>query len=258
MYYLARTQMLSNYSYPDSLKLASKLGYDGVEISVLDSNFTVRNDFFEKGVINKLKSEVDKMKVVSVSCHLDYVNSDQNLNIIIQAFAVARELGADIFIINGALSSAKNKEEKKKEWQKMIARTSYLSLEAEKKGIRLAKEFEPNFITGNTEQLLKVFKEVDSSNLYANIDIGHVFLCDSKPMQSLKKLQGKIIHGHIENMKKNIHDHLLPYQGDMDLKLYIKQLDNIGFNGPLALDLYKYNYKDVSEKCLKYLRSLKR
>lgn len=256
MYYLARTQMLSNYTYPESLRIASNLGYDGAEISVLDKNFKIRSDFFNKDVIKEMKSELTKMKSVSISCHIDYINSDENFNIIIKAFAVAQELGIDIIIINGALSTSKSKEDKKKEWEKMILKTYQLCLEAEKKGIKLAKEFEPNFIAGNTEQMLRVFKEVNSACLYANIDLGHVFLCDPDPMQALDNLQGKIIHGHIENMKKNIHDHLLPDDGDMDLNLYLNKLNEIGFGGPLALDLYKYDYEKVSKKCLKYLKNL--
>jgi len=48
----------------------------------------------------------------------------------------------------------------------------------------------------------------------------------------------------------------LPDDGDMDLNLYLKKLNEIGFDGPLALDLYKYDYEKVSTKSLKYLRSL--
>jgi len=256
MYYLARTQMLSDYSYPESLQLASRLGFDGAEISFSDKDFNIRSSFFDKEVISAMKNEVTKMKIASVSCHSDYVNSDKNLEMIIKSFSVARELGIDIVIINGAVSKAENKKEKKKEWQKMISRTSHLCQEAEKYNIRLAKEFEPNFITSSTEDLLKVFAEVNSPNLFANIDLGHVFLCDPRPMKALEMLEGKIIHGHIENMNKEKHDHLVPYKGDMDLQQYINKLRAIEFDGPLALDLYKYDYEEVSKKSLEYLKNL--
>ena len=256
MYYLARTQMLSNYSYLESLKLVLELGYDGAEISISDKNFKVRDSFFNKDTIKDIKSIITKMKSVSISCHMDYVNNDENLKLIIKTFTVAQELGIDIVIINGAKSTAKNEEQKKEEWEKMIYQTAQLCLEAEKRGIRIAKEYEPNFITNSTKKLLKVFEEINSANLYANIDLGHVFLCDPEPMEALNNLQGKIIHGHIENMKKDIHDHLLPYEGDMDLSLYLNKLTEIGFDGPLALDLYKYDYESVLKKSLNYLRSL--
>lgn len=254
MYYLARTQMLSDYGYPESLQLISRLGFDGAEISVLDKEFEVRSDFFKGNVIEKIKNEIAIMEIASISCHLDYVNSDENFNTIVKTFSVARELKIDIVIINGAVSKAENKDEKEKEWQKMISRTSKLCQEAQKYNVRLAKEFEPGFIACSTEDLLKVFSEVNSPNLFANIDLGHVFLCDSEPFKALDKLQGKVIHGHIENMKKDVHDHLLPYEGDMDLQQYINKLRAIDFDGPLALDLYGYDYEKASEKSLAYLR----
>ncbi len=57
-------------------------------------------------------------------------------------------------------------------------------------------------------------------------------------MAAIASLEGKVAHCHIENMGTDVHCHLLPWQGDMDLAGYIGALRGIGFDGPLALDLY--------------------
>jgi sugar phosphate isomerase/epimerase len=56
-------------------------------------------------------------------------------------------------------------------------------------------------------------------------------------------------------MKKGIHDHVVPGEGDMDLGSIFKALHSTGFDGSLSLDLYKYEYVEVARKSLKVLRN---
>ena len=52
------------------------------------------------------------------------------------------------------------------------------------------------------------------------------------------------------------HDHELPQRGDMDLQAYVDALAAAGYDGPLSLDLYKYDYEAVAPEAIAYLRSL--
>jgi sugar phosphate isomerase/epimerase len=83
-----------------------------------------------------------------------------------------------------------------------------------------------------------------------------VFLCDPDPMQAIAQLGDKIVHCHVENMRSGVHDHLLPQEGDMDLGAYIRALAKVGFDGGLALDLYKYDYEAIAPESIGYLRGL--
>jgi sugar phosphate isomerase/epimerase len=51
-------------------------------------------------------------------------------------------------------------------------------------------------------------------------------------------------------------DHLLPQEGDMDLGAYIQALTRVGFDGGLALDLYKYDYEAIAPRSIDHLRGL--
>ena len=83
-----------------------------------------------------------------------------------------------------------------------------------------------------------------------------MFLCDPDPIQSIHQVGKKVAHCHIENMKAGVHNHLLPYEGDMDLADYLKALAEVGFEGGLALDLYKHDYEAVAGDCISYIRGL--
>ena len=256
MLFSARTQLLAQDDYPNILKKIIDWGFDGVEISVLDQDFKLRSDFFSGPVIKVMKRLLKQLEAASISCHLDYVNQKENIEVIRKTFAVAQKLDIDTIIINGAASQAETEQEAYDEWQLMIEKTQILCELAQKAEIKLAKEFEPGFITDSTAKLIKVFNQVDPLPLYANLDLGHVYLNDPQPLTSITKLQDRIIHGHIENMKQGVHDHLMPSEGDMDLASYLNELKKINFKGPLALDLYKYDYEEAAPAALEQLRQL--
>jgi sugar phosphate isomerase/epimerase len=77
-------------------------------------------------------------------------------------------------------------------------------------------------------------------------------------MQSITTLSSKIVHCHIENMRTGVHDHLLPQEGNMDLGAYLSRLDDVGFAGGLALDVYKYDYEAAAPEAIAFLRGLAR
>ena len=113
---------------------------------------------------------------------------------------------------------------------------------AEEYEVYLAVEFEPGFVIDNSELLLKAFDQIGSPILRMNADIGHMFLQDPAPLASIDKCGPYIVHAHLENMKKGIHNHLVPYEVDMDLTAYLQKLISVGFDGPASLDVYQYDY----------------
>jgi len=120
----------------------------------------------------------------------------------------------------------------------------------------MAEEFEPGFVVGTTAQLLQLFSEVNSPALAANMDLGHVFLCDPDPVAAILEVGDRIVHCHIEGMAAGVHDHLLPQEGDMDLEAYLEALNTAGYDGPLSLDLYKHDYEVVAPDAIAHIRGL--
>ena len=139
-------------------------------------------------------------------------------------------------------------------YAKQVERTKVLCSLAKDYGVILAVEFEPNFVVGNTKQVLQLINDVGLDQLRINMDIGHVFLEDPDPMEAIASCEGLVVHAHIENMMAGIHNHIVPYEGDMDLKVYFRQMRAIGFDGCASLDLYQYDYESVAEKSIKFIR----
>jgi sugar phosphate isomerase/epimerase len=204
--------------------------------------------------IRAVRQKIAEMELhpVSISYHQDYLYNDDYFELTKEAIRMTPEFGTHLFVFSGP--SARSKDAR--EWEQMVIRTRELATIAERAGVVLAEEFEPAFVVGSTAALLRLFEEVGSPALAANLDLGHVFLCDPDPEAAILAVGDKIVHCHIENMATGVHDHLLPQEGDMDLKQYLNYLNAVNYRGPLSLDLYKYEYEVVAPNAVTYLRGL--
>ena len=248
-----RTQPLyPHYSILQALEVIQRLGFDGVEICLETDELAPSR--LTPGLVSSIRDLTISLSLNPhvVGYHKDYIYDDEEFIQTQEAIKLVPAFGANILIFSGATKRSGSEEE----WLRMVARTQDLVWLAEDSGVVLAQEFEPGFIVGSTSDLLKLFEEIPSENLVANLDLGHVFLCDPEPLESIRQLGSKIIHGHVENMARGIHNHLLPQEGDIDLQSYLIELASVGFDGALALDLYRYDYEAIAPETIAFLRSI--
>lgn len=253
MKFLGRTQMLSQYSILDSLAVIKGLGFDGVEICVERKDWSFNAlDSLPVDAIRERVAELDLLPH-SFSFHQDYIYNDEIFELTKQTIKLTPGLRTDIFVCSGV----KRKTGDAEEWARMVDRTRALTQVAEDCGVTIAKEFEPDFIAGSTADMIRLFNEIPSPNLAANVDLGHVYICDPHPIATLRQFGSKMVHGHISGMPAGQHDHLIPQEGEMDVALYLRTLKEMGFKGGLALDLYKYDYEAVSKEAVACLRKMR-
>jgi sugar phosphate isomerase/epimerase len=235
--------------FPISYQL-KRLGFDGVEVCL--ENPDIAPTLLTEDLAKRVSERLDELQLSrSVSYHKNYIYDDALFEETKKAIRMTPFFGTNVFVFSGT-----GKRNEDNEWQLKVERTRELVRVAEDNGVVIAQEFEPNFICGSTDDLHQLFQEIPSDALLANLDLGHVFLCDPDPMAAIASLQGKIAHCHIENMAKGVHCHLALWDGDMDLVAYINALRKIGFDGPLALDLYNEDYEEIGTESVRFLRKL--
>lgn len=254
MHLAGRTQMIDRLPYGEAVKFYLDMGFEGVELNNINWDFSRRDEFFDPRERKRLKEALkdSRLRGFSVGSHMDYVYDDDRYRTVVESMDAANDLGTDLVIINGCAS----KEGREREWDTLRDRTASLCSEAEKRGVRLCMEFEPGFICRSTAQLLDLMAEVDSPALYANLDLGHVFLGDDNPLGMIKKIGPRIAHCHIENMAAGVHNHLPFDQGDMDLAAYLSALRDAGFDGQLSFDYYNEAYLEECPRSIGIFREL--
>ena len=253
MFLAGRAQMVSYMKYSDAIPFYLDMGFSGVEINNVDINFNLRDDFFDKNEILAIKKALadSRVKGFSIGSHMDYVTDTKKFDAVVASMDIANQLGTNKVIINGCTI-----DEKVDLWNQMVDSTGKLCIEAKKRGVLLCEEFEPNFVCGSSKQMLKLFDEVGSNALAANMDLGHVFLCDDNPFDMMREVGSRIAHCHIENMGTGVHNHKPLYEGDMDIKQYLRVLKEIGYDGQLSFDYYHEDYVKVAPRVIDYFNSM--
>lgn len=256
MLFSGRTATMSNFPLVDNLQFIKRVGFDGVEIALLDQHFHFVPELLEKHVMERVCSETLRLGLapVSVSCHMNYVYDDAAFSAVQKAIARVCGYGSNILIVSNGPKQKGYFD--KDEWNRLVVRTRELAKVAEDCGVLMAHEFEPGFIVGTTQELLQLMDEVNSPNLVCNLDVGHSFLCDPDPLRAIADLGDRIVHGHVDNVLRGVHRHLPPQHGDMELPQFFAALQEVRFTGALALDLYGVDYRAVASDALGYLRSL--
>jgi sugar phosphate isomerase/epimerase len=256
MKYSGRTQMLSDrYSVFEAIDFFSKAGFDGVELCYEDLLFRVKTDLWEPRIIGLIRKKKKKsgIAISAVGNHLKYFYDDFMFEAVKKGIRSTRKYGADVFIFAG-MNDANEKVGHKELRPLAVKRIAELCKLAESEGVKLAMEPEPPSIFANTRDFLELCGEIGSPALGVNFDVGHAFLTDPDILESIDMLRGKIYHGHIEDMQRGQHLHLLPGDGDMDLRAVINKLEETGFTGYMSIDLYNYNYREASAEALARLR----
>jgi sugar phosphate isomerase/epimerase len=247
-----RTQPLEHYPCLEALEVIQRLGFEGVEVCLETAEMAP--DKLTDETIAAVRERIAALGLAPhvIGYHRDYVYDDREFDLTRRAIVATPAFGAELLLFSGPPKRTADQAE----WDRMIARTAELVNLAEKHGVILAQEFEPGFIVGSTAELLRLFEELPSPYLAANADLGHLFLCDPDPIASIHAIGPKIVHGHVENMSTGVHNHELPTEGDMVLGRYFEALHAIGFDGALALDLYRHDYEAVAREQLAYMRAL--
>ena len=259
MKFSGRTQMLSdNYSIFETLNFFSVSGFDGVELCFEDLNFRLRPDMWAPEIIELIRQHCEEtnLKISAVGNHLRYFFDDFMFEAVKKGILSTRKYGADVFIFAG-MNDANEKVHCKELHNIAVKRIKELCGLAESEGVKLAMEPEPPSIFASTRDFLNLCEEVNSPALGINFDVGHAFLTDPDILESIDMLKGKIFHGHIEDMQRGQHLHLLPGDGDMDLPAIFQKLNKTGFNGYMSIDLYNYEYTEAAVEALARLRAIK-
>ena len=244
-----RNQPLAELSLAEGFDALHRAGADAVELCHEHPAMSPEKASPEQaaGVAEMLADA--GIRASAVGWHCDYVLDDANYERLPELIALTPLYGTDVFI-TACVKSGEGA------WERALERTGVLCEAAEQAGVRLAIEYEPNFLVEDSASLLRLVKEVGSDALAANLDLGHAFLMEDDPAEGIRSLGDRIAHCHVEGMAEGTHKHLLPWEGDLPLEDCFSVLQEVGFDGALALDLYGVDYAAVAPKCFDYLRGL--
>lgn len=156
---------------------------------------------------------------------------------------IASRLGADAVSIWSG-----NKKEGVDEpdaWDWLVSGCHDLCKKASDIGVVLGFEPEPGMFVENMAQYQRLKERVNHECFKLTLDLGHAFITEKSVVETLNTYRGDIVNIHLEDMKKNRHDHLFFGDGHMDFKPIFQTLDAIAYRGQVNIELSRHSHAAV-------------
>src|SRR4030088_1077435 len=124
------------------------------------------------------------------------------------------------------------------QWRWAVESCRILGDYADQKKIDIALELEPFRLSllNSVTAMARFVDECTHARVRANIDISHLVLADTSPID-LAKLKGKAIHVHISDCDGKVHGDLPPGRGVMDFAPYLREIKALGIDGAISIEL---------------------
>ena len=109
---------------------------------------------------------------------------------------------------------------------------------AQRKGVDIALELEPFRLSllNSVDAMARFVDECGHPRVRANIDISHLVLSDTSPLE-LKHLKGKAIHVHLSDCDGKVHGDLPPGRGVVKFAPYLQAIKELEIDGVVSIEL---------------------
>ncbi len=89
------------------------------------------------------------------------------------------------------------------------------------------------------------------------LDIGHLYVTgEGEPGEVIPGIADRLVQVHLEDMRRGVHEHLPPGEGDVDFAAVRRALTASGYSGPVCFELSRSSHvaPTMLERCLKAWR----
>jgi sugar phosphate isomerase/epimerase len=253
------TNAYLNFSFADAVSRLAKMGYEGVEIMadvphawpafmLAEQKEAIRQALASNHVAI---SNINAFMMHAVSDHRQlfwhpsWIEADRHYRQVRilhtkRALTLAKELGARCITTEpgGPVEPGTSWAAALRLFVEMI---KPVAEHAEKEGVLLLVEPEPELLIEKAEQFEEFMTHIDSPAVGLNFDIGHQYCVGEDPAHSVAKLGKWIRHVHLEDIAATRkHHHLIPGEGVIEYPPIFEALKKVGYTGWITIELYPY------------------
>lgn len=249
------TNAFRQYDLSEALDILGNIGYDGAEI-LLDTPHLYPPEA-TKDEIDSVCGALDDaglavsngnafmLTAIEDFHHPSFIEEDQSyrqrrIDYTISALETASALGAEHISIEpgGPIPDGRSRAWGLDSFESGLR--DVLDV-AEKVGIDVMVEPEPDLLIETSDQFLELADRVDSPRLKCNFDAGHFFCVGEQPAELVEKLSPYTTHYHLEDIPASReHEHTQLGDGGMNIEGVLKAIAADGYDGYVTVELYPY------------------
>jgi len=176
-----------------------------------------------------------------------------------RAIAIAAELGAEAVSFWSGVAPAGTSHEIA--WQRLVEGCAKVVERADDRGVMLGIEPEPGMLVqrlGEYEQLVAALG--DPPRLGLTLDLGHCLVVDESIVESIHRAGPRLVNVHVEDMRREAHDHLDFGEGELDFPPALAALRDVGYEGLVGVELSRHSHAadTVVPRAIRFLRDAER
>jgi sugar phosphate isomerase/epimerase len=127
---------------------------------------------------------------------------------------------------------------------------------ARESGVWIGFEPEPGMHVEDMAAFARIEARVAHPALRLTLDVGHAHLTEAAGAEAtIRAWAPKMVNCHVEGMRRGTHDHLVPWEGDLDVRGAVRALREAGYRGPATLELSRHSHDAVrvARRAFEYL-----
>jgi sugar phosphate isomerase/epimerase len=242
----ANSVLFGGYDLETAFKYIAMSGYDGIELSAIDS-------MSEHLVLERWQELAPTIKQLAQSYNLELLAMEQpsrdaaKMELAMQA---AAEIG--IPIIN---CGPGGKTGEPGSLEQTINELGELVKMAERYGVTLCVKAHVGNSVYNTPTTLEVMKAISSPYFGIDMDPSHIYRANENPVEAIAAVIARVKHVHIRDCKGRQQGPGKPEmqangRGDIDLVGYVRVLHENGYTGPLNLEIIGAKEYTIEQCCI--------
>lgn len=257
------TNGFAHHAPEDALRVLAEIGYRAIGLSIDHGVLNPRDATLgsQAGKLRRIAKKLGLTLVVETGARflLDphtkheptLVSADPDRRAVRgffyeQAIDVAKEVGAiGVSLWSGVVHDGALAAEA---WDRLITGLVPVLQRAEQCGIPVFFEPEPGMLVATLADYRELKERLSAAGapmeaFRLTLDIGHLHCNDETPIaDEIRRHADDLANVHIEDMRAGVHEHLMFGEGEIDFPPVLEALDEIGFNGPVCVELSRHSH----------------
>jgi L-ribulose-5-phosphate 3-epimerase len=248
------TNGLVGHRLEDALRLLADCGYGGVALTLDHVHFDPDAPLMgsRAASLRALLGELGLACVVETGArfaldprrkHFPTLLSEgrnRRVRMLTRAVDVAAELGAPVVSVWSGTAPANLAPALA--WERLLEGVERVLEHAERRGVRLGFEPEPGMFVERLDDFEVLDRRLGHPDaLGLTLDIGHCVCLERDPVaECVRRGAGRLVHVHIEDMRRGVHEHLMFGDGELDVPVALAALSEVGYGGLVAVELSRH------------------
>mgnify|MGYP002521834970 FL=1 len=240
------TNSLHRWPIEKSFEVASRFGYDGIEI------WGGRPHAYAPDM---RPEDIQKIKDLSVKYNLPIVSFepemacllwrdqrwiDESMEYFGQCIDFCKAIGCPYMVMAALQCSYEYSTDE--DWAQFIKYMKELAAYSESvDGVTMILEtvtpWEGNILI-RSDDTVRALKEIDSPKVKAMLDLAAPLTVGEPSSNYFEKLGKDLVHVHLVDCKKDVEDHLILGDGELPVEEVLSMLDSYGYDGYCSVELF--------------------